>query len=71
VARAYGAERTPDVFVLDRGGRVIYHGAIDDSVEPDAVGSTFLRDALDAALDDRAPAVAQTPPVGCTIKWSR
>jgi peroxiredoxin len=71
VARAYGAERTPDVFVLDRGGRVIYHGAIDDSVEPDAVGSTYLRDALDAALDDRPPAVAQTPPVGCTIKWSR
>ena len=71
VARAYGAERTPDVFVLDATGRVTYHGAIDDSVEPEGVGTRYLRDALDAALDDRAPAVAETPPVGCTIKWSR
>lgn len=71
VAQAFGAQRTPDVFVLDGGGRVTYRGAIDDSVEPEDVEAAYLRDALDAALDDRVPAVAETPPVGCTIKWSR
>lgn len=71
VARAYGAERTPEVFVLDPGGRVAYHGAIDDSSDPDAATTTWLRDALDAVLAGGTPAPAETPAVGCTIKWSR
>lgn len=71
VARAYGAQRTPEVFVLDRERRVAYHGAIDDATEPDEARAHHLRDALDAVLDGRAPRVAETPPVGCTIKWSR
>src|SRR5690606_8878587 len=33
-ARAYGAERTPEVFVLDAERRVRYHGAIDDDTDP-------------------------------------
>jgi hypothetical protein len=46
------------------------HGAPDDNYDdPGAVKSTYLRDALDALLADKAPAIAQTPPVGCTIKW--
>jgi peroxiredoxin len=71
VARAYGAERTPEVFVLDPGGRVAYHGAIDDASDPDAVTASWLREALDAVLEGRAPAIAETAPVGCTIKWAR
>jgi peroxiredoxin len=71
VARAYGAERTPEVFVLDAGGRVAYHGAIDDASDPDAVTTDWLRDALDAVLEGRAPEPAETAPVGCTIKWTR
>jgi hypothetical protein len=71
VARAYGAERTPEVFVLDAAGDVAYHGAIDDATDPDAVTAHHLRDALDAVLDGRAPAVTTTPAVGCTIKWTR
>jgi len=71
VARAYGAARTPEVFVLDADRRVGYHGAIDDSTDPDEAGAHHLRDALDAVLAGRTPAVAETAPVGCTIKWSR
>ncbi|MBJ7456044.1 MAG: thioredoxin family protein [Thermoleophilia bacterium] len=71
VPRAYGAERTPEVFVLDAGRRIAYHGAIDDSTDPDAVTAHHLRAALDAVLDGRAPEVAETAPVGCTIKWAR
>jgi len=71
VARAWGAERTPEVFVLDAGGRIAYHGAIDDSTDPDAVTAPYLRAALEAVLAGDAPATATTPAVGCTIKWSR
>jgi hypothetical protein len=71
VPRAYGAERTPEVFVLDGEGRVAYHGAIDDSTQEDAVTSHHLRAALDAVLAGEAPATAETPAVGCTIKWRR
>jgi peroxiredoxin len=71
VPRAYGAERTPEVFVLDGEGRVAYHGAIDDSSDPDAASVSYLRDALEAVLGGGVPPVAQTAPVGCTIKWRR
>jgi peroxiredoxin len=70
IAHAYGAERTPEVFLFDKSGVLRYHGAIDDNYDnPNAVRSHYLRDALDAVLAGQAPPTAQTPPVGCTIKW--
>jgi peroxiredoxin len=68
-AEAYGPERTPEVFLFDADRRLVYHGAIDDSRDETKVGRRFLREALDAVLAERAPPVAETPPVGCTIKW--
>jgi peroxiredoxin len=69
VARELGSERTPEVFVYDRDRRLVYHGAIDDSRDETAVTQQYLRDALDAVLEGREPAVTGTPPVGCTVKW--
>jgi peroxiredoxin len=69
VARALGAERTPEVFLFDRDRRLIYHGAIDDSRDDRSVTRHYLRDALDALLAGDEPAVADTPAVGCTVKW--
>jgi peroxiredoxin len=70
VARQYGATRTPEVFLFDRERVLRYHGAIDDNFEdPAAVTSHYLRDALEALLAGRSPAVTTTPPKGCTIKW--
>jgi len=70
IARAYGAQRTPEVFLFDSDRRLRYHGAIDDNYEdPEAVSAHHLIDALDALLAGQSPAVAATPPVGCTIKW--
>jgi hypothetical protein len=71
VARALGAERTPEVFLFDRDRRLRYHGAIDDSRDETAVTRQYLRDALDAVLEGREPPVTETPPVGCTVKWRR
>jgi len=70
VARTYGAERTPEVFLFDNSGALRYHGAIDDNYEtPGAVRSHHLRLALDSVLASQSPPVVETPPVGCTIKW--
>ncbi len=70
IAAAYGAERTPEIFLFDKGGTLRYHGAPDDNHEdPEAVKQTYLRDALDAVLAGQVPALAETEPKGCTIKW--
>jgi peroxiredoxin len=69
VARAYDAQTTPDVFVLDAAGLLRYRGAPDADYEDPSQRAGFLRDALDAILDGRDPELTQTPPVGCSIKW--
>lgn len=71
VARALGAERTPEVFLFDRDRRLVYHGAIDDSRDERTVTRNYLRDALDALLSGEQPSVTETPAVGCTVKWKR
>jgi peroxiredoxin len=69
VARRLGSERTPEVFLFDRDRRLVYHGAIDDSRNPEAVTQHYLRDAIEAVLADEQPPAADTMPVGCTVKW--
>jgi peroxiredoxin len=69
VARAYDAQTTPDVFILDAAGLLRYRGAPDADYEDPSQNAHHLRDALDAILDGRDPDPAQTQPVGCSIKW--
>jgi peroxiredoxin len=69
LARALGAERTPEVFLFDEQRRLRYHGAIDDSRDENAVSRSYLREAIDALLAGEEPPVAETESVGCTVKW--
>jgi hypothetical protein len=69
VARDYDAKTTPDVFVLDAGGQVRYRGAPDADYDDPSENARWLRSALDAVLEGRTPEPAETPPVGCSIKW--
>ena len=69
VADAYGASHTPEVFVLDPKGNLIYHGRIDESQDdPKNVKSPDLRNALNAVLAGRPVPTAQTKAFGCSIK---
>lgn len=69
VAAAFGATRTPEVFLFDRAGRLVYHGAIDDNAkEPQKVEAHYLRDALEAVLAGRPVPMKETKALGCTIK---
>lgn len=70
VARAFGATRTPEVFLFDARGRLAYHGAIDDNPhQAEQVQQHYLRDALTAVVAGRAPATPTTRSIGCTIKF--
>ena len=70
VAAAYGAERTPEVFLFDADRKLAYHGAVDDNYDdPDAVQDAYLRDAVEAVLAGEEVHTSQTRPVGCSIKW--
>ncbi len=68
-ATAYGAARTPEVFLFDAGHRLVYHGAPDSDHQDPEGAEPYLRPALDAALAGTQPEVRETPAVGCTIKW--
>jgi peroxiredoxin len=69
VARAFGATRTPEAFLFDAKGKLVYHGAIDDNGrEPDKVTARWLNDALVATVAGKTVAVQETKSIGCGIK---
>jgi peroxiredoxin len=69
VADLYGAGRTPEVYVVDPSGKLVYHGRIDENYEePSKVTSPDLKNALDALLANKPIAKAETKAFGCTIK---
>ncbi len=70
VARAFGATRTPEAFLFDKDGKLVYHGTIDDNgQEPDKVEKAYLKDALDAVVAGGKVPVAETKAIGCGIKF--
>ena len=70
VAKAFGASVTPEAFLFDKAGKLAYHGAVDDNRnEPDKVKARYLKDALDAVVAGKAPAVSETKGLGCGIKF--
>jgi peroxiredoxin len=71
VARAWGAEKTPHVFVLGPEMKLSYHGAPDADYDDASHGAAWVREAIDAVLAGREPERQQTPAVGCGIKWKQ
>lgn len=68
-ARAWGAQVTPEVFVLDGERRLRYHGAPDPDHEDPSHDAVWLREALEAVLAGEQVARPETDPVGCGVKW--
>lgn len=70
VARAFGATRTPEAFLFDAKGTLVYHGAIDDNAkQPKSVKEPWLRQAVVAVAAGSTVATAETKALGCTIKF--
>lgn len=72
IAKAYGATRTPHVYLLDKDRVVRYIGAIDDNhEEAEAVKERYLESAIDALSEGKEVATKETKAIGCTIKWRK
>lgn len=70
VARAFGAARTPEIYLFDASGKLVYHGAVDDNSEDAAaVQQHYLRDAVDNLVAGKPLTVAETKALGCSIKF--
>lgn len=70
-ARAYHAACTPDFFLFDAAGTLVYRGQLDDSRPANKIPVTGadLRAAIDAVAAGRPVSVDQKPSIGCNIKW--
>lgn len=70
VARQYGAQTTPHIFVLDPAGILRYQGAFDDKTfrkrQPTVA---YTLNAVNALLAGEQPLPAETPPYGCTVVY--
>jgi peroxiredoxin len=70
LAKAYGATRTPEAFLFDAQGKLVYHGTIDDNAQdPEKVSSRYLSDALAAVSSGKDVPVKETKAMGCGIKF--
>jgi peroxiredoxin len=70
MSRLYGPQATPHVFVFDAAQRLRYSGRVDDAENPANTKTADARDAIEAVLSGRTPAVATTKTFGCSIKWA-
>jgi peroxiredoxin len=73
VAKAYGAKTTPHMFVIDKEGKLVYAGAIDDKPDSDASSLSGAKNYVLAALSDlqsgKEVATPETKSYGCGVKY--
>lgn len=71
VAKAFKAACTPDFFLFDNEGKLVYRGQLDGSRPENDIPITGadLRAALEAVLGGNPVPAKQMPSIGCNIKW--
>lgn len=73
IGHLYGAKTTPHMFVIDKGGKLAYMGAIDDTPTADsadiATSKNYVTRALVALTGGKKIAVTNTQPYGCFVKY--
>jgi peroxiredoxin len=74
LAKLYDAKTTPEMYVIDPTGKLIYEGAIDNRPTPDVDdirgADNYVSDALTEAMAGKPVATAYTRPYGCSVKYS-
>ena len=68
IADRLGATRTPEAYVIDANGKLVYHGRIDNSQNTANITANDLRDALDELLSGKAISKTGGAAFGCSIK---
>lgn len=73
IGRAYGAKTTPHMYVVDKEGKLVYNGAIDDKPTSNLAdvgpARNYVREALAAVKDGKSVATAATRAYGCSVKY--
>jgi len=73
IGHLYGMETTPQMFVIDKTGTLVYNGAIDDQPDPShdpTKARNYAREAVDEVIAGKPVAVSQTKPYGCSVKYA-
>ena len=73
VGRQYDAKTTPQVFLINPEGKVLYNGAIDNvpSTDPADINGAhnYVRSAIEEAMTGKPVSVATSQPYGCSVKY--
>lgn len=74
VGRLYGAQTTPDMYIIDPSGNLVYKGAIDNKRSTDLqdvkTATNYVKSALDALLNGKPVPTNSTRPYGCSVKYA-
>jgi peroxiredoxin len=74
VGKLYDAKVTPELFVINPEGNLIYAGAIDDKKSVDAAdvagARNYVKQALDEAMAGKPVSTPQTEAYGCSVKYN-
>jgi peroxiredoxin len=72
IGKLYGMKTTPHMFVIDKDGRLVYQGAIDDQATPNhdpRQARNYVREAVDKILAGQKVSVSETKSYGCSVKY--
>jgi peroxiredoxin len=70
IATIYGAKRTPEFYLINTLGNVVYRGRLDDSPrDPSHATTSELSDAIDSLISGEQIAQERTESIGCSVKW--
>lgn len=72
IGKAYGMKTTPHMFVIDKQGKLVYSGAVDDRAATDGDPRTarnYVKEAVAKANSGEKLETAQTKPYGCGVKY--
>src|ERR1700739_2493276 len=73
VGHLYNMKTTPDMYVINQKGTLVYDGAIDNQPDPfhdPKTARNYVREAVDDVLAGKPVAVSQTKPYGCSVKYA-
>lgn len=68
IADRFDAQVTPEAYLLDASGKLVYHGPIDNARDPEKITSNYLRDAVEAVLSGKPVQKSEAKAFGCSIK---
>ena len=73
VGHLYDMKTTPDMYVIDKNGVLVYQGAMDNKPDPmhdPRTARNYVREAVNALLAGKPVEVSQTKPYGCSVKYA-